>query len=79
MKMAKAVKSPKFNIKAKPLTSLKAWKDLKAHARDVAKVHLRTLFADDANLLFPALYVILGLLFWFYPGIPSADHFAVCT
>jgi glucose-6-phosphate isomerase len=49
MKMAKAVKSPKFNIKAKPLTSLKAWKDLKAHARDVAKVHLRTLFADDAD------------------------------
>ncbi|KAF7349441.1 Calcium/proton exchanger [Mycena sanguinolenta] len=26
-----------------------------------------------------SLYVILGLLFWFYPGIPSADHFSVCT
>ncbi|KAJ6476910.1 calcium proton exchanger [Mycena sanguinolenta] len=26
-----------------------------------------------------SLYVILGLLFWFYPGIPSAEHFAVCT
>ena len=47
--MAKAVKSPKFNIKAKPLTSLKAWKDLKAHAREVAKVHLRALFAEDAD------------------------------
>jgi glucose-6-phosphate isomerase len=47
--MAKAVKSQKFNIKTKPLTSLKAWKDLKAHAREVGKVHLRTLFADDPD------------------------------
>ena len=47
--MAKAVKSQKFNIKTKPLTSLKAWKDLKAHAREVANVHLRTLFADDPD------------------------------
>ncbi len=47
--MAKAVKSRKFNIKVKPLTSLKAWKDLKAHAREIAKVSLRTLFADDAD------------------------------
>src|SRR5580692_7986334 len=47
--MAKAVKSRKFDIKVKPLTSLQAWKDLKAHAREVAKLHLRTLFADDAQ------------------------------
>ena len=47
--MAKAVKSPKFNIKVKPLTSLKAWKDLKAHAREIAKLSLRTLFAEDAH------------------------------
>ena len=47
--MAKAVKSPKFNIKVKPLTGLKAWKDLKAHAREIAKLSLRTLFADDAQ------------------------------
>ncbi len=47
--MAKAAKSRKFDIKIKPLTSLKAWKDLKSHAREVAKVHLRTLFADDAK------------------------------
>jgi glucose-6-phosphate isomerase len=47
MKMARAEKSRKFEIKVKPLTSLKAWKDLKSHAREVAKVHLRTLFADD--------------------------------
>ena len=45
--MAKAEKSRKFEIKVKPLTSLKAWKDLKSHAREIAKVHLRTLFADD--------------------------------
>jgi glucose-6-phosphate isomerase len=47
--MAKAVSSRKFAIKVKPLTSLKAWKDLKPHAREVAKVHLRTLFADDSK------------------------------
>ena len=35
--MAKAEKSRKFEIKVKPLTSLKAWKDLKAHAREVAQ------------------------------------------
>ena len=45
--MAKAVKSRKFDTKVKPLTSLKAWKDLKAHAREVAKLHMRSLFADD--------------------------------
>ncbi len=45
--MAKAERSRKFDIKVKPLTSLKAWKELKSHAREVAKVHLRTLFADD--------------------------------
>jgi glucose-6-phosphate isomerase len=49
MEMAKAARSRKFDIKIKPLTSLKAWKDLKSHAREVAKVHLRTLFADDAK------------------------------
>ncbi|MGA7241706.1 MAG: glucose-6-phosphate isomerase, partial [Terracidiphilus sp.] len=45
--MATTEKSRKSEIKVKPLTSLKAWKDLKTHARAVAKVHLRTLFADD--------------------------------
>ena len=34
-------------IKVKPLTSLAAWKQLKSHAREMAAVHLRTLFADD--------------------------------
>lgn len=43
--MPKAEK--KIVINVKPLTSLKAWKDLKAHAREVAKLDLRTLFADD--------------------------------
>ncbi len=45
--MAKVGKSQKFNIKMKPLTSMKAWKDLKAHAREISKVDLRSLFADD--------------------------------
>ena len=45
--MAKDEKSRKFEIKVKPLTSLTAWKDLKSNAREIAKVHLRTLFADD--------------------------------
>src|ERR1700739_1378950 len=45
--MATTEKSRKSEIKVKPLTSLKAWKDLKSHAREVAKLHLRTLFADD--------------------------------
>ena len=45
--MAKTEKSRKFDIKVKPLTSLKAWKDLKTHARAVAKMQLRALFADD--------------------------------
>ncbi len=45
--MATTEKSRKSEIKVKPLTSLKAWKDLKTHARAVAKVHLRALFADD--------------------------------
>jgi hypothetical protein len=25
------------------------------------------------------LYAILGTLFFFYPGMPTVDHFAVCT
>jgi glucose-6-phosphate isomerase len=45
--MAKAEKSRKVVINVKPLTSLKAWKDLKVHAREVAKLNLRELFADD--------------------------------
>jgi glucose-6-phosphate isomerase len=45
--MATTTKNRKFDIKVKPLTSLKAWKDLKAHAREVASLELRTLFADD--------------------------------
>ena len=30
-----------------PLTSMKAWKALEAHAQQMRGVHLRTLFADD--------------------------------
>jgi len=47
MFMASAAKRRPKQIKVKPLTSLAAWKQLKLHAREMANVHLRTLFADD--------------------------------
>jgi len=45
--MPTAAKSRPKPIKVKPLTSLAAWKQLKSHAREMAGMHLRTLFADD--------------------------------
>src|SRR3569833_725741 len=47
--MASAAKSRLKQIKVKPLTSLAAWKQLKLHAREMATVHLRTLFSDDPH------------------------------
>ena len=45
--MAIAQASRTKKIKVNSLTRLKAWTALKAHAREVGKLHLRTLFADD--------------------------------
>ena len=45
--MATAAKNRTKQIKVKPLTSLPAWKELKSHARQMAGVQLRTLFAND--------------------------------
>jgi len=45
--MSTAAKSRPKQIKVKPLTSLAAWKQLKSHAKEMAGVHLRTLFAED--------------------------------
>ena len=45
--MSTAAKSHPKQIKVKPLTSLAAWKQLKSHAKEMAGVHLRTLFAED--------------------------------
>jgi glucose-6-phosphate isomerase len=45
--MASSAKSRPKQIKVKPLTNLAAWKELKSHAREMAGVHLRSLFADD--------------------------------
>ncbi|MBS1803865.1 MAG: glucose-6-phosphate isomerase [Acidobacteria bacterium] len=46
--MSSAPKSRRHKqIKVKPLTSLPAWKQLKLHSREMATVHLRSLFADD--------------------------------
>ena len=33
----------------KPLTAMKAWKALKSHAKEIAGVHMRELFAADAT------------------------------
>lgn len=40
------IKPPKLKA-VKPLTSLKAWKALKTHAKEIAELHLRDLFAAD--------------------------------
>jgi glucose-6-phosphate isomerase len=45
--MATAAKSRKSAIKVKPLTSLTSWRQLKAHAKEVANKDLRSLFAED--------------------------------
>ena len=45
--MAEAKKVRTKKIKVNSLTRLKAWKKLRVHAREVGKVDLRTLFADD--------------------------------
>ena len=45
--MPSAAKSRPKPIKVKPLTSLSAWKQLKTHAKAMASVDLRSLFAGD--------------------------------
>jgi glucose-6-phosphate isomerase len=45
--MATPVAEETQTPKIAPLTSLKAWKALEAHAQKMRSVHLRTLFADD--------------------------------
>jgi glucose-6-phosphate isomerase len=47
--MATPAKSRKTAIKVKPLTSLASWKQLKAHAKEIANKDLRSLFADDPH------------------------------
>jgi glucose-6-phosphate isomerase len=41
-------KASKYPV-PKPLTSMKAWKALKAHSKEIAGVHMRELFASDAK------------------------------
>lgn len=45
--MEQGTKSRAKKIKVNSLTRLKAWTSLKAHAREVGKLHLRELFAGD--------------------------------
>ncbi len=47
--MATRRKSGAGNAGISPLTKMTAWKALKTHAREIRSVHLRTLFAEDAN------------------------------
>ena len=47
----------------KPLTSMKAWKALKTHAKDIAGTHLRDLFAADARRGEKYSLEALGLFF----------------
>jgi glucose-6-phosphate isomerase len=47
--MPDAKKGRTKKIKVNSLTRLKAWTALKAHAREVGKLHLRTFFADDPS------------------------------
>jgi glucose-6-phosphate isomerase len=47
--MATSVKTAKSNGKVSPVTKSKAWKALKAHAKEVETLHLRDLFARDSQ------------------------------
>src|SRR5215469_3363546 len=57
-----ATKPPKLQA-VKPLTSLKAWKSLKTHAKEIAKVTLRELFAADPNRGEELAFEAVGLFF----------------
>jgi len=47
----------------KPLTAMKAWKALKSHAKEIAGVHMRELFAADATRGAKFSIETLGLFF----------------
>lgn len=55
-------KAPK-KYAVKPLTGMKAWKALKAHAKEIAGTHLRNLFAADPNRGEQFTIEALGLFF----------------
>jgi glucose-6-phosphate isomerase len=56
------IKAPKKYV-PKPLTAMKAWKALKAHAKEIAGVHMRDLFAADATRGEKFAIDALGLFF----------------
>jgi glucose-6-phosphate isomerase len=47
VKMPTSVNKAPKKYKTKPLTSMKAWKALKSHAKEIGGLHLRDLFAAD--------------------------------
>jgi glucose-6-phosphate isomerase len=55
-------KAPKKYL-PKPLTAMKAWKALKLHAKEIAGVHMRDLFAADATRGEKFAFEALGLFF----------------
>ena len=55
-------KAPKTRT-VKPLTQLKAWKDLKAHHKKIGDVHLRDLFAADPKRGTEMTVEAMGLFF----------------
>jgi glucose-6-phosphate isomerase len=56
------IKAPK-KYAPKPLTAMKAWKALKVHAKEIAGVHMRDLFAADATRGEKFAIDALGLFF----------------
>jgi glucose-6-phosphate isomerase len=56
------IKAPKKYV-PKPMTAMKAWKALRAHAKEIAGVHMRDLFAADATRGEKFAIDALGLFF----------------
>ncbi len=61
--MPTSVSKAKKKYVPKPLTAMKAWKALKTHAKEIAGVHLRDLFAADATRGEKFAIDALGLFF----------------
>ena len=61
--MPTSVRKAKKKYVPKPLTAMKAWKALKIHAKEIAGVHMRDLFAADATRGEKFAVEALGLFF----------------
>ena len=61
--MPTSIRKAKKKYVPKPLTAMKAWKALKTHAKEIAGVHMRDLFAVDATRGEKFAVEALGLFF----------------